>query len=145
MRCFFTRSRKRFSMTSKSAMRLTRTSAEAVASSGMTLRVWPPLASVQLNLMRLPAADRSVVCRIWCASSTIAFLPSSGFHARVRGLAAHRQRRLADAARRQRDLACLRRQARLAGEDEVVLGAGALDEGARPGRADLLVAVDHHG
>src|SRR5439155_1353620 len=37
------------------------------------------LASVQLNLMRLPASDRSVVCRIWCASSTIAFLPSSGF------------------------------------------------------------------
>src|SRR5439155_27167709 len=35
--------------------------------------------------------------------------------ARVRGLAAYRQRRLADAARRQRDLACLRRQARLAG------------------------------
>src|SRR5207247_2062768 len=79
IRCFFTRSRKRFSMTSKSAMRLTRTSAEAVASSGMTLRVWPPLASVQLNLMRLPASDRSLVCRIWCASSTIAFRPSSGF------------------------------------------------------------------
>ena len=63
----------------------------------------------------------------------------------MRGLAAHRQRRLADAARRQRDPAFLRPQGWLAGEDEVVLGAGALDERACAGRADLLIAVNHHG